>query len=61
MYYSLADFLNEQRIPEIQLLTKARDFHDVIIEYISVQELPAHKFIEHNELVLTTGICCQNE
>ena len=61
MYYSLADFLNEQRIPEIQLLTKARDFHDVIIEYISVQELPAQKFIEHNELVLTTGIGCQNE
>lgn len=61
MYYTLSDFLKENKIPEIRLLTERKSFDDVIIKAISVQELPAQTFIDHNELVLSTAIGCQNE
>lgn len=61
MQYTLEDFLEESLIPEIQLLTKPKDFRMIVIEGASVQELPAQRFIDKNELVLTTGIGCQDE
>ena len=61
MHYTLSDFLKENKIPEIRLLTTPQSFDNVVITAISVQELPAEIFIDHNELVLSTAIGCQDE
>lgn len=59
--YTLSDFLTENTIPDIRLLTKPREFHNIVIEQASAQELPAQHFIHNDELVLTTALGCSDE
>ncbi|HPK15891.1 MAG TPA: PucR family transcriptional regulator ligand-binding domain-containing protein [Clostridia bacterium] len=61
MQYTLRDFLADQPIPEIELLTGERDFSVIPLESVSVQEMPVDDFIRPNELVLSTALGCDDD
>ena len=59
MNYTLAELLRTSAIEGIKLLTERKDFDQIFIESVSVQELPVEGFIRKNELVLSTAVGCQ--
>ncbi|WP_298023335.1 PucR family transcriptional regulator [uncultured Dysosmobacter sp.] len=59
--YTLADFMKSSIVPEFHLLTQEKNFYEIPIESVSVQELPVDNFIQKNELVLTTALGCLEE
>ena len=61
MHYTLADLLEGGILPSARLLTGEGDFSKVVIDSVSVQELPLDDFIQKNELVLSTAIGCDRD
>lgn len=61
MEYTLYDLLQEEFASGFQLLTSKRNFKQVIVSSVSVQELPVDNFIKKHELVLSTAVGCQED
>jgi len=61
MSYTLSQFLEDDIVPGIRLLTKPLDFRTIPIDSISVQEHPIQNFPQENELVLSTATGCHTE
>lgn len=59
--FTLADFIQGSIVPGLRLLTRKRDFRQIPIESISVQEFPVGGFIQKNELVLSTALGCMED
>ena len=61
MYYTLSDFLQDNIVSEITLLTEPLNFQNIVIESISVQESPIQNFPQRDEMVLSTAMGCQKD
>lgn len=61
MGYTLKDFLASPLAEGCALLAGAKDSGGVIIESVSVQELPVDDFIRRDELVLSTAAGCLDD
>ena len=56
--YTLQDFLNDNPIQGLKVLTEVPNAFQIAIGSISVQELPIDDFVQKNEMILSTAIGC---
>lgn len=61
MYYTLADFMENNTAPDLHLVTKKSDFSKIQVKSASVQELPLENFVQENEIIMSTGIGCDED
>jgi len=56
--YTLHDFLHDNPVRDLRILTKISDAASIPINSISVQELPIDDFVQKDEIILSTAIGC---
>ncbi|MCD8036438.1 MAG: hypothetical protein LUE88_03515, partial [Clostridiales bacterium] len=59
--YSLNDFIIDNPVKELKVLTQPLDYSNVLISSISVQEMPTDSFIKKNDMILSTAIGCLDD
>lgn len=59
--YTLNDFISDNPVKELKILTTPFNFSEIQVSSISVQELPTDTFIKKNDMILSTAIGCLDD